>query len=195
VPLVVVVGAVAVALMVLSALAMRGERSRGPVATALVPVAVIGALAAGLLAPAVASGEVVSAHRGAFDTPFEPVAEATSIDGLFVALPAQVATTIGQLTGDKRGAPYLLATQTSAVASVFIFASGQEALPIGGFTGTIPSPTLTQLKTDVRQGKFHLVLAATSADPRLVWIATHCLHLPAVTASLHGYYCVPANVG
>ena len=192
VPVVIVVGAIAVALLVLSALP---ARSLAPGGAVVVPAALIGALAAGLLAPAVASGELVAAHRGAFDTPFEPAAEATSIDGLFVALPAQVNTTIAQLTADKRGAPYLLATQTAAVASVFIFASGQEALPIGGFTGTIPSPTLAQLKTDIRQGKFHLVLAATSNDPRLVWIATHCLHLPAVTASWHGYYCVRTDAG
>ncbi len=65
-------------------------------------------------------------------------------------------------------------TQTAAVASVFIYDSGLEALPIGGFTGTIPSPTLAQLQADIRQGRFHLVLAAASTDPRLRWIAAHC---------------------
>ena len=71
----------------------------------------------------------------------------------------------------QNGAPYLLATQTSALASVFIYDSGLEALPIGGFTGTIPSPTLAQLQTDIREGKFHWCSAAASQDPRLHWIA------------------------
>ena len=58
--------------------------------------------------------------------------------------------------------------------SVFIYATGLEALPIGGFTGTIPSPTLGQLQADIRAGRFHLVWIATDTDPRLKWLATHC---------------------
>lgn len=49
--------------------------------------------------------------------------------------------TIPRLELAQNGAPYLLATQTAALASVFIDDSGQEALPIGGFTGTIPALT------------------------------------------------------
>jgi 4-amino-4-deoxy-L-arabinose transferase-like glycosyltransferase len=157
------------------------------------------ALAAGLfassLAPAVASTEIVAHHEGAFDTPFEPAGEKAAIDTLFVRTPAQVALTIPRLELARRGAPYLLATQTAAVASVFINASGLEALPIGGFTGTIPSPSLHQLKADVRQGRFHLVLAGTSADPRLRWIAANCLHLNSPTPELHNYYCEPRDAG
>ena len=61
---------------------------------------------------------------------------------------------------------------------MFIYDTGLEALPIGGFTGTIPSPTLGQLQDDIRQGKFHLVLAAATGDPRLAWIAAHCRPWP-----------------
>jgi hypothetical protein len=75
------------------------------------------------------------------------------------------------------------------VASVFIYASGLEALPIGGFTGTIPSPTLAQLQADIREGRFHLVLAGTSNDPRLRWIAAHCPLVGNATATLHNYFC------
>ena len=46
---------------------------------------------------------------------------------------------------------------------MFIYDSGLEALPIGGFTGTIPAPTLAQLQADVRAGRFHLVLATSIA--------------------------------
>jgi hypothetical protein len=114
---------------------------------------------------------------------------------LFLRTPAQVALTIPQLEAARRGAPYLLATQTAAVASVFIYDSGQEALPIGGFTGTIPSPTLPQLRADIRQGRFHLVLAAASADPRLRWIAAHCMALGSATTVLRNYYCLPQDAG
>jgi hypothetical protein len=81
------------------------------------------------------------------------------------------------------------------VASVFIYASGLEALPIGGFTGTIPSPTLRQLQADIRQGLFHLVLAAPSHDPRLRWIASHCLKAGKAASGLRNYYCTPSSAG
>ena len=44
------------------------------------------------------------------------------------------------------GERYLAASQTSAVAADFIFATGREVLPIGRFTGVIPSATLSQLR-------------------------------------------------
>ena len=135
------------------------------------------ALAAGLLsavlAPAVASVLLVVHHEGAFDTPFESARVRNLIDIVFLRNPAQVALTISRLESFS-GAPDLLATQTAALASVFIEASGREVLPIGGFTGTIPAPTLAQLQADIRRGQFHLVLATTLTDPRTRWIATHC---------------------
>jgi hypothetical protein len=143
----------------------------------------------------VASAELVMHHEGAFDTPFEPAREAAAIDNIFLQIPAQVQFTIPRLEGAQNGAPYLLATQTAALASVFIYDSGLEALPIGGFTGTIPSPTLQQLQADIRQGRFHLVLAGASTDPRLRWIAAHCMDLGSATATLRNYYCQPHDAG
>ena len=136
VPVVVAAGIVAVAALLGSVL-VRTDR--------LFAVALACGLGAVLLAPGVASAQLVAHNEGAFDTPFEPAREAGYLDALFVRTPASVKTTIPRLEVDRRGAPYLLATQTSAVASVFVYDSGQEALPIGGFTGTIPSPTLQQL--------------------------------------------------
>jgi hypothetical protein len=162
---------------------------------ALLALALTAGLLAGVLAPAVASGELVAQSKGAFDTPFESAQDAAFVDRVFVDTPAQIAPLIPRLEGLQNGAPYLLATQTSAVASVFIYASGLEALPIGGFTGTIPSPTLAQLKSDIRQGLFHLVLAAPSQDPRLRWIASHCLKAGKAASGLRNYYCMPADAG
>jgi len=152
-------------------------------------------LGAGALAPAVASADLVLQSRGAFDVPFESKQAATFVDRLFVTTPAQVKRLIPALERVRNGAPYLLAVQTSAVASVFIYPSGLEALPIGGFTGTIPSPTPGQLKSDIRRGLFHLVLAAPSRDPRLRFIASHCLKVGKAKAGLDNYYCLPAAAG
>jgi 4-amino-4-deoxy-L-arabinose transferase-like glycosyltransferase len=185
-PLVIAVGVVAL----VGTLASAAARGDGLFAAALAA-----ALIAGSAAPAVASATVVLRHQGAFDTPFEPAREARAIDLGFLETPARTARTIPSLQGLEFGAPYLLATQTSLLASEFIYASGQEALPIGGFTGTIPSPTLGQLQADVREGKFHLVLAAGTADPRLRWIAAHCKHIGRARAVVHGYLCLSIDVG
>jgi 4-amino-4-deoxy-L-arabinose transferase-like glycosyltransferase len=185
-PVMIAVGVVAIG-SVLASLVRRTD--------VVLAAALTAALVAGILAPAVASATVVTRGEGAFDTPFESAGASAAIDQLFITTPAAAAGTIPKLESVQNGALYLLAVQTSAVASVFIYASGLEALPIGGFTGTIPSPTLGQLKTDIRRGLFHLVLAAPSADPRLRWIATHCLKVGKPKAGLNDYYCTPASAG
>jgi 4-amino-4-deoxy-L-arabinose transferase-like glycosyltransferase len=185
-PAVIVVGVVALGAS-LASVARRRD--------ALLALALAAGLLAGALTPAVASAELVAQSKGAFDTPFESARDAAYVDRVFVDTPAQIVPLIPRLESLQNGAPYLLATQTSAVASVFIYASGLEALPIGGFTGTIPSPTLSQLKTDIREGLFHLVLAAPSHDPRLRWIASHCLKAGKAASGLRNYYCMPADAG
>ena len=186
VPALIAVGLVATAAALVSVV----RRGDGPFAFALAA-----GLIAASLAPAVASAQLVAHHEGAFDTPFESAAEKSAIDNVFVATPAQVRLTLPGLESARRGAPYLLATQTAALASVFIYDSGLEVLPIGGFTGTIPSPTLAQLVADVRAGRFHLALVATSTDPRVRWITSHCLDLGPATPALHNYYCVRSSAG
>ena len=103
--------------------------------------------------------------------------------------------TIPQLEAGRNGARYLLATQTAALASVFIEDSSEEVLPIGGFDGAAPSPALGQLKADIRASQFHLVLAGPSRDPRLQWIAAHCRKLPFSAGALNNYSCTPADAG
>jgi 4-amino-4-deoxy-L-arabinose transferase-like glycosyltransferase len=148
-----------------------------------------GALVAGLvsvaLVPAVASASLAANRQGAFDTPFESArtAEAVELSGHVVAT-----FNIAGLENLQQGTPYVMAAQTVVLPSVVIYDSGLEALPIGGLTGTIPSPTLGQLQADIRAGRFHLVWIATDTDPRLRWIATHCFQL-----SKRNYWCTPAN--
>jgi 4-amino-4-deoxy-L-arabinose transferase-like glycosyltransferase len=179
VPAVIAVGAAAVAVIIGSALLKRA---------ALTTAALGAALVAALAVPAVASAGLVANHESYADTPFE----SARLANLIASVPAQLATlqraVIPELKRLQGGAPDLMAVQTSGVASEFTYTSGIEALPIGGFTGTIPSPTLSQLKADIRDGQFHLVLALSTSDPRLRWIATHCRDL-----STHTFYCVPAD--
>jgi 4-amino-4-deoxy-L-arabinose transferase-like glycosyltransferase len=148
-----------------------------------------GALAAGLvsvaLAPAVASASLAANSQGAFDTPFE---SARTVEALEATEHVVAALNIASLQGLQEGAPYLMAAQTAVLPSAIIYASGLEALPIGGLTGTIPSPTLGQLRTDIRAGRFHLVWVISDSDPRLTWITTHCTQL-----AKRYYTCQPAD--
>jgi hypothetical protein len=71
----------------------------------------------------------------------------------------------------------LFMTDTSAVAAAYILASGREVLPIGGFTGAIPSPTLKQIRIDIAFGQVRLAIVPVvppGHDPRIIWIRTHC---------------------
>ena len=156
----------------------------------LVALLALAALAA-VLVPAVACAGLVASHESAFDPPFEPARTALAVDSL-PALVAGADQLIPHLELVQGGAPDLMATQSAAVASVFA-ASGEEVLPIGGFTGTIPSPTLSQLQAGIRAGQFHLVLANSAADPRIAWIAAHCRDTTKPGSALKSYFCLPAN--
>jgi 4-amino-4-deoxy-L-arabinose transferase-like glycosyltransferase len=173
---------------VLVALAIRPARVAGGVALGMATVAV-------MLAPAVGSVTLVARGGGAFDTPFESERLARAVDVLFFDTPALAARALPAIEQARAGAPYLMATQSAAVASVFSYPSGQEVLPIGGFTGTQPTPTLSQLRADIAAGRFHLVLAFPSGDPRLVWIAGHCRQLPGGQPPFVSYYCRPTDAG
>jgi 4-amino-4-deoxy-L-arabinose transferase-like glycosyltransferase len=157
-----------------------------------------------LVAPAAASASLVANALGPFDTPFEQPA-AWRLARALGALPSQTQKLLPPLEEARlrRRTTDLMATQTSAVAAPFIYDSGQEVLPIGGYTGTIPEPTLAALRSMIAQRDFHLVLQAPVVnDPRLEWIASHCLALNPAAASSTApgslrfafYYCGPNSL-
>jgi 4-amino-4-deoxy-L-arabinose transferase-like glycosyltransferase len=153
-----------------------------------------------LLAPALAAGSLIARGWGPFDTPYEPasISRLTELEPAAVQRAAGPAFTV--LQASSGSARYPAATVSALIAAPLIFASGQEVLPIGGFTGTYPFPTLRQLKALIAQGQLHLVISATQADPRVAWIRAHCKTLPPVPtpagaspiAALSTYYCGPA---
>ena len=53
----------------------------------------------------------------------------------------------------RDGAAYLLAVPSWTQASRFILATGQEALPLGGFSGTVHTPPLARVQDLVRTGQ------------------------------------------
>lgn len=188
-PAVLVLGLVAVAVLVAAMVRPPGDTG-STVGLGL-------AAAALLVVPTVATVSVVADTLGAFDTPFQPAA-VTAFSTAFFGAPLRSVSTLPKIEQARNGAPDLMATETSVLAAPFIYATGQEVLPIGGYTGTTPSPTVADIRRMVATGRFHLVLAAQgSADHRIVWIATHCLPAPPVTppagevtGPLSIYFCV-----
>jgi 4-amino-4-deoxy-L-arabinose transferase-like glycosyltransferase len=156
-------------------------------------VGLAAALVAMLLVPTVASVSMVAVRLGPFDTPFEPQAvdQATRA---FLDTIKPAAALLPTLRNARIGAPDLMAAQTSALAAPFIYVSGMEVLPIGGYTGTVPAPTLAQLKSLIQDRQFHLVLQTrTATDPRLVWITRNCQFLPnRARDQFVAYFCGPA---
>ena len=95
-----------------------------------------------------------------------------------------------------------MAVESSAVAAPFIYYTGTETFPIGGFTSTSPFPSMAELRHLVRVGDFHLVLQSPRArDPRFAWIASHCLSLgskqgagpPGSAPTFDVFYCLPRD--
>jgi len=124
-----------------------------------------------------ASGSVVVAGLGPFDTPYqspkitflsqgEPALDRADVWPLLVrfadASPPTVAADV---------------LESSWLASEDIFATGHEFLPVGGFSGEVPTPSLPQLIHFVATGRVVLATAAVaprSRNPDMIWIIEHC---------------------
>ncbi len=131
------------------------------------------ALLCALLLPGVASALMVIRGLGPFASPYEPSSATVSrADARRTSsLDAQA---IEQLSSTY-STPIPLATDSSTLAAPFILATGREVLPIGGFQGGIPAPTLAQLQRQIAEGQLRAFLVPTAgSDPRIVWIRAHC---------------------
>jgi 4-amino-4-deoxy-L-arabinose transferase-like glycosyltransferase len=186
-PVVIALGVLATAVLLAVALGRAGAR---------LPVAGAGLAAATLLVvPVVATASVVTESLGPFDTPFQPAFVTAGTHTIFA--PASAPAGLAAIERVRRGAPWLMAAQTSAVASPFIYATGEEVLPLGGYTGVTPSPTAAEVHSYVTGARFHLALIATpDSTPGAAYVVAHCLHVnqqqaaPGPAPKLKIYYCL-----
>jgi hypothetical protein len=75
----------------------------------------------------------------------------------------------------------LFGADTSGLAENYTLYSGREVLPIGGYLGNVPAPTLATLQADIRRGYVRLFVLPVSPpdpDPRVRWIESHCIRPP-----------------
>jgi 4-amino-4-deoxy-L-arabinose transferase-like glycosyltransferase len=181
------------ALGVCGAIAAAWRRS-----SARLAIAGLAMVAAGtLIVPAVASASAVSSGLGPFQAPFESARETAAITA-FQSAGFEIRTSLAELEKANARLPYLMATQTAALAAPFVYASGKEVVPIGGFTGAIPAPTLATLQRLIRMAYVVTFLQSpTATDPRLTWIARHCINYSKkastqrATLPLAIYVCLP----
>ena len=62
------------------------------------------------------------------------------------------------VSAHRDGAGYLMAVGSWDTAAPYIVATGQEVMPMGGFSGTVPEPTLAQVRNLVRTGQLRFFL-------------------------------------
>jgi hypothetical protein len=138
------------------------------------------ALACTLLLPAIASVSMVTRGLGPFAAPFEP---ASATESRAEAKHANdVSAQIVEAVSSEYEAPWAFAIDTSQLAAPYIQATGREVLPIGGFEGGAPAPTVAQLRGYVSSGKVRAVLVPSGErDPRLEWVYAHCKRTQAST--------------
>ncbi len=144
------------------------------------------AAAALLLLPAAASVSCVIRGLGPFDVPFEP-AKVAHHNQLLAAAGPGLADAAQQLELRTPPAEALFGTYTSGLAANYILYGGREVLPVGGYLGNVPVPTLATLKADISRGyvRSFFLPASPGPDPRVRWIESHCTRQPPPPGNSH----------
>jgi 4-amino-4-deoxy-L-arabinose transferase-like glycosyltransferase len=130
-------------------------------------------IACALLLPGVAAALMVVRGLGPFAAPYEPAS--ATISRAEAKRTRLLDEQIVEELSSTYGTPMPMATDSSILAAPYILATGREVLPIGGFQGGIPAPTLAQLRQYIDSGQVHaMLIPRASGDPRVVWIRAHC---------------------
>ena len=167
-------------LLALAALgvAVASQTTRRPGWTA--DAAVVLSAAALLAGSAWASATTVAARLGPFDSPYQPAA-ITAQDRVVAAQEATLAAQLRRYVAPIPPNQSAITMETSAAAGASTLETDREFLPVGGFSGRVPSPTLTQFVDDVRRGTVRTVLVAVSPrtrNPDMLWAMAHCPKVP-----------------
>ncbi|GAA1536201.1 hypothetical protein GCM10009827_063310 [Dactylosporangium maewongense] len=91
------------------------------------------------------------------------------------------------LIAHRGGARFLAAMSSWNTAGPYMMATGRPYLPMGGFSGTVPQPTLTALRGMVDRGELRYVLLAEVTGPGRMsgattgiadWVRSACTEAP-----------------
>jgi 4-amino-4-deoxy-L-arabinose transferase-like glycosyltransferase len=160
-----IVGALAVVLL----RSARGEERSAALTTVLV-------LACFLPASAVTAALVVTRNLGPFVAPYQARSAALTASLSGERPLQQSGSTVAQFSA-RYSTPIPFAINSSLLAGPYIFATGEEIIPIGGYWGGAPAPTLSQLQQYIASGRvaaFLVPVEPVSTDPRIIWVRAHC---------------------
>jgi 4-amino-4-deoxy-L-arabinose transferase-like glycosyltransferase len=160
--------------------------------------------AALLIGAAWATATSVDNGLGPFDSPYQSAALTATDQAQWQAdmahWPGQAAAAAAVPTSRS-----IETAETSAEISQDILATGHEYLPAGGFTGQVPSTSVTQFTQDVRAGRITDTLVAVhplTRNPDMRWVLAHCQAVSGGSATVHTdgrtyarYLCVPQDAG
>ena len=129
-----------------------------------------------LLGTAWASATAVADGLGPFDAPYQPAA-ATAAE--HAAWAGEVAGWPALAASAARVPPAqsVDTAETSAQVSLDVLGTGREFLPVGGFSGQVPSTPLPTFVADVREGRVVNVVvpvAPLTRNPDMRWVLGHC---------------------
>jgi hypothetical protein len=144
---------------------------------------------------------VTAAQLSPFDSPYAPasVNAYTQYYGRnFPVIHRDLSAFAAQVPSDQ-AADVL---ETSRSTALDIMATGREFLPVGGFSGAMPSPTVPAFERLVRQGR--IIRATVITHPRtdapvMRWVMQHCQKSqfhetdPVTKITSTVYFCQPAD--
>jgi hypothetical protein len=155
-----------------------------------------------LLVPALTTGVVVSQDLGSFSTPYQTSAQTRGTTTGVQQYQSSAAGGFAAYYARSQTHGIVAAVDASAQAAPLIMVTGREFLPIGGYTGSAPSPTLAYLRHLISTKQLRLFIipvAPAGNDPRLAWIRAHCYlqesypYGPAVTMGTYSCGGKPAS--
>jgi 4-amino-4-deoxy-L-arabinose transferase-like glycosyltransferase len=90
----------------------------------------------------------------------------------------------------RDGAAFVFAADSDNAAEPYILATGATVMPMGGFSGSVPTPTLAQVRKLVAAGRLHYVLlsgqggfsrggSGTALEAVRSWVRSSCTAVPA----------------
>jgi 4-amino-4-deoxy-L-arabinose transferase-like glycosyltransferase len=155
--------------------------------------------AALLVGAAWASGTAVASRLGPFDSPYQP-ASATAVEHVGWQHDVARWTTQAAAAATVPASRSIETSETSAQVSQGVLATGHEYLPVGGFSGQVPSTPLRTFVQWVGAGRIHATLVATrplTRNPDMRWVLAHCASTATTTVSegrnYRSYVCTPAD--
>jgi hypothetical protein len=95
------------------------------------------------------------------------------------------------LSAHRDSARFIAAVDSWNAASPYIIATGQNFMPMGGFSGSVPQPTLAQAQALVRTGqlRYFMISGSSGLGPRggdsgtvasiTSWVESTCQQVPA----------------